>query len=347
MARIGRKVLFTLALMSALALCVQAQTATYRLHKEASTTTGLFQLKAAAPDGTSLAIQSANLKGAAAGEYLVKAFDTQSGVPNAAGTIPAGSAISFTLWMRKTTTGGTIFPRAKLRLNGAAGLLLGTATGATALTSTLTRYTFTATTTASVTLTAADRFYVWVGVNLTAAPTTNTTAELDIEGTAGGNYDSLVAVPLPVRPTINSLSPAMGPAGTSVTIGGSNFGATQGASTVTFNGVAASPASWSADTIVAPVPAGATTGPVVVTVNGSASNGQTFAVGEVGGLGGTVSRAGDGAPIVGAQVKAIQSGVVKGTATAGAGGAYSLANLLAGTYDVQATAAGYDAQTQT
>jgi hypothetical protein len=257
MARIGCKVLFTLALMSALAVCARAQTATYRLHKESSTTTGLFQLKTANPDGTSLAIQSANLKGAAAGEYLVKAFDTQSGVPNAAGTIPAGSTITFSVWMRKTTTGGTLFPRAKLRLNSATGLLVGTATGATALTSTLAKYTFTASTTANVTMTAADRFYVWVGVNLTAAPTTNTTAELDIEGTANGNYDSLVTVPLPIRPQISAVSPAVGPAGTSVTISGSNFGATQGASTVTFNGVAATPASWSAGTIVAPARLGA------------------------------------------------------------------------------------------
>src|SRR5919112_399593 len=200
MTRIGCKALFTLALMSALAVCARAQTATYRLHKESSTTTGLFQLKTANPDGTSLAIQSTNLKGVAAGEYLVKAFDTQSGAPNAAGTIPAGSTITFSVWMRKTTAGGTLFPRAKLRLNSATGLLVGTAT---------------------------------------AAPTTNTTAELDIEGAANGNYDSLVTVPLPIKPQISAVSPAAGPAGTSVTISGSNFGATQGSSTVTFNGVAA------------------------------------------------------------------------------------------------------------
>jgi YD repeat-containing protein len=333
--------------MSALAVCVQAQTATYRLHKESSTTTGLFQLKAANPDGTSLAIQSANLKSVAAGEYLIKAFDTQGGVPNTAGTIPAGSTITFSLWMRKSTTGGTIFPRAKLRLNSATGLLLGTATGATALSSTLTKYTFTTTTAANVTMSAADRFYVWVGVNLTAAPTTNTTAELDIEGTLNGNYDSLVTVPLGVSPKINSISPAVGPAGTSVTVSGANFGGTQGASTITFNGVAASATSWSANTIVAPVPSGATTGPVVVTVNGALSNSQTFTVGGVGSFTGTVSRTADGAPLAGAQVKAIQAGVVKGATTSGSNGAYSLTNLLAGTYDVQVVAAGYETQTQT
>jgi hypothetical protein len=63
-----------------------------------------------------------------------------------------------------------------------------------------------------------------------------------------------------------------------VTISGANFGATQGSSTVTFNGTTATPTSWSATSIVAPVPAGATTGNVVVTVGGVASNGVNFTV---------------------------------------------------------------------
>src|SRR5262249_5445177 len=57
-----------------------------------------------------------------------------------------------------------------------------------------------------------------------------------------------------------------------------NFGATQGTSTVTFNGTTATPTSWSATSIVAPVPAGATTGPVAVTVGGVPSNGANFTV---------------------------------------------------------------------
>src|SRR4029077_4097016 len=66
--------------------------------------------------------------------------------------------------------------------------------------------------------------------------------------------------------------------GTSVTISGANFGATQGTSTVKFNGIAAVPTSWSATSIIAVVPAGATTGNVVVTVGGVASNGVSFTV---------------------------------------------------------------------
>src|SRR5206468_7391378 len=72
--------------------------------------------------------------------------------------------------------------------------------------------------------------------------------------------------------------PTSGPSGTPVTIAGTGFGATQGTSTVTFNGTAATPTSWSATSIVVPVPAGATTGTVVVTVGGLASNGSAFTV---------------------------------------------------------------------
>jgi len=53
-----------------------------------------------------------------------------------------------------------------------------------------------------------------------------------------------------------------------VTITGLNFGASQGASTVTFNGTAGTPTSWSSSQIVVPVPSSATTGYVTVTVSG-------------------------------------------------------------------------------
>ncbi len=80
------------------------------------------------------------------------------------------------------------------------------------------------------------------------------------------------------NPTISTLSPNSAGVGTSVTISGSNFGSTQGSSTVTFHGTTATPASWSDTSIVAPVPSGATTGTVVVTVGGIASNGVSFTV---------------------------------------------------------------------
>ncbi len=79
-------------------------------------------------------------------------------------------------------------------------------------------------------------------------------------------------------PNIAFLNPTSGPAGTSVTIQGSNFGATQGTSTVKFNGTTAAPTSWGATSITVPIPAGATSGGVVVTVGGVASNSVNFTV---------------------------------------------------------------------
>ena len=89
---------------------------------------------------------------------------------------------------------------------------------------------------------------------------------------ASGNYT--IAIP----PTLSGLSPASGAVGTSVSISGSNFGASQGTSTVSFDGTTASPINWSASSIVVPVPTGATTGNVVVTVGGTSSNGSLFTV---------------------------------------------------------------------
>ena len=96
-----------------------------------------------------------------------------------------------------------------------------------------------------------------------------------LEGNLVGQNDGiLLRYSLTVAPATLTLNPESGFIGTSVTINGSNFGATQGTtSTVTFNGFSAGTAtSWSDTQIVVVVPGGATTGPVVVSVNGVASN---------------------------------------------------------------------------
>ncbi len=61
-------------------------------------------------------------------------------------------------------------------------------------------------------------------------------------------------------------------------ISGVNFGATQGSSTVSFNGANLSAASWSDTAIVVVVPSGATSGPLSVSVSGQTSNNASFAV---------------------------------------------------------------------
>ena len=79
-----------------------------------------------------------------------------------------------------------------------------------------------------------------------------------------GNSGSGTSSSPPLPPGITSLSPSSGAVGAAVTITGTNFGTTQGTSSVAFNGIAATPTSWSATSIVVAVPAGATTGNVVV-----------------------------------------------------------------------------------
>ena len=118
----------------------------------------------------------------------------------------------------------------------------------------------------------------WSSTNITApVPTGATTGNVVVVvGGVASNGVSFSVTSL--TPTITSLNPSNGPAGTSVTITGTNFGATQGNSTVTLNGASATPTSWSATSIVASLPIGATTGPAVVTVGGFSSNRATFAV---------------------------------------------------------------------
>jgi hypothetical protein len=104
-------------------------------------------------------------------------------------------------------------------------------------------------------------------------------ATLGLAGCGSSSDSGSTPPPPPTQtPSITSLSPDSSAVGTSVTITGVNFGATQGTSTVTFNGTAATPTSWSATLIAVPVPAGATTGNVVVTVGGVASAGTAFTV---------------------------------------------------------------------
>ncbi len=251
----------------------------YHLHLNASTTPGLFKLDPALPDESSTGMLSINLKGQANGEYIINAFDTQSPILGKAGFIPAGASAVFTLWMGNAGNAGTIFPRVKLHLNNLAGTNLCTGTGTTALAlNTLVKYTVTCTTSTSITTTATDRYYLWVGVNLTAGSSNKDIyGHLAVEGTPNGQYDSQILAPAPVAPTIFQLSPSLGPTGTVVTITGANFGPMQSA--VTFNGQPASVSSWSSSSIVTTVPATASTGPVVVTVNGAASLGVIYTVG--------------------------------------------------------------------
>jgi YD repeat-containing protein len=77
-----------------------------------------------------------------------------------------------------------------------------------------------------------------------------------------------VSATIGTTPFVSGILPIIGGIDSPVTITGSNFGASQGSSTVSFNGlIATSVTSWSDSQIVASVPTGATTGPVAVAVN--------------------------------------------------------------------------------
>jgi hypothetical protein len=112
-----------------------------------------------------------------------------------------------------------------------------------------------------------------------AVPTGAVTGDVQVVVDDSATSNSLLFTVTSSDPSISSLSPSGGTVGTSVTVTGSNFGSSQGASTVAFNGTTGTPTSWSATSIKVPVPTGATTGDVVVTVGGVQSNQYAFEVG--------------------------------------------------------------------
>ena len=170
-----------------------------------------------------------------------------------------------------------------------------------------------------------------------SAPATTWTAQVAAfkPATGGGGSPS---------PTISSLSVTSGTVGTSVTITGTNFGATQSTSTVTFNGVTASPTSWSATSIVVPVPTGATTGNVVVTVGGVNSNGASFTVTTSGSITVSVSPKRAGLTVTQTLLVTATTNDSQGVTWTATGGTFSAGGTLTGvavTYTAPATAGTY------
>ena len=100
----------------------------------------------------------------------------------------------------------------------------------------------------------------------------------DVVVTVGGTATNSLPFTVLTPPSITSLSPTSGSVGTLVTITGTGFGSAQGTGTVTFNGAAAAPITWSDTAITVLVPLNASTGNVVVSENGLASNGMEFMV---------------------------------------------------------------------
>ncbi|HEV2417194.1 MAG TPA: kelch repeat-containing protein [Terriglobia bacterium] len=117
----------------------------------------------------------------------------------------------------------------------------------------------------------------WTSTKIVAnAPSGATTGNVivTVSGVAS-NGKSFTVKP---TPTITSVSPSFGAVEIMITITGTNFGSSQGSSTVKFNGTAGAPKSWSPSQIIVPVPNGATTGNVVVHASGIDVNGGAFTV---------------------------------------------------------------------
>ena len=132
---------------------------------------------------------------------------------------------------------------------------------------------------------SVTRSVTFNGTTATTANWTATGVDATVpSGLAPGPSPNLVPVPVRVivhgvqsaeftfsinpPPTLTSLTPSTAHTTDVITIAGQNFLATQaqGSSTVTFNGVPASPSSWSTTSIQVPVPSGQTSGTVIVTV---------------------------------------------------------------------------------
>jgi len=110
-----------------------------------------------------------------------------------------------------------------------------------------------------------------------AAPAGGTTGPVTVTtkgGTATGPVFTYVVIPPP--PTITSISPITGSAGTTVTINGSHFKTTATDNTVKFNGTAATVQTATATVLTVLAPVTGTTGAVTVITSDGTATGPSF-----------------------------------------------------------------------
>lgn len=121
----------------------------------------------------------------------------------------------------------------------------------------------------------------WSATSIVAAVPNLSSGGLGVSVIVAGAQSNSLWFQVGTPPLVNSMSPNYGPVGTSVTFTGTNFGATQGSSTVTFGGVNAPITSWSNTQIVATIPASLSVGLAAanVIVNGLYGGGLEFQVG--------------------------------------------------------------------
>jgi hypothetical protein len=151
---------------------------------------------------------------------------------------------------------------------GSAVTLTGTTFGATQSTSTV-KFNGTAATCPT-----------WAASSISCSvPTGATTGSVIVTvASQASNGITFTVTTSPSSPVITSVTPGAGLTGVAITIVGMNFGATQGISTLTFNGVPCIPTIWTNTSVTCPVPGGITSGLIILTTSAGASNGVSFTV---------------------------------------------------------------------
>src|SRR5689334_10422056 len=130
---------FVIAGLSATA---QGQT-TYHLHVEQITPWAMPTLKTATPDAANTVSESQKYKNAANGFTDDRFAQFRSVSPSTAGIFPANSTVTFSVWMKKSSNNGVIYPKLALSTYDNGDPLTGnvislcSVTGSTALTTSL------------------------------------------------------------------------------------------------------------------------------------------------------------------------------------------------------------------
>lgn len=194
-----------------------AQTTTWHFHAEASELEPTYrQLTEAGPDAAATTIQSVNLRKLSARQNVqIATFQSQFDAATV-GVLPAGSVVTFTLWMRATAAEGVQHPFIEVSRTWAdtpkmvfcrAGAPL-TPTPPP-LTTTFTPYTLSCTTTQEISFESWDRLVVRVYAYIATVSTKHVYAELNVEGLVNGQYDSRMTLPTLTPPaSIASIAPA-------------------------------------------------------------------------------------------------------------------------------------------
>lgn len=129
---------------------------------------------------------------------------------------------------------------------------------------------------------SAGSYTITIGKNGLEVLTYSNISVSDTANTIVGSQTTGVDIRASTKPGILDLSSTTGDAGSTITISGSNFGADQGSSCVTFNGIDAQVTSWSANQIICVITGGTSTGNVSVTVGSETSNSFPFSIGNSG-----------------------------------------------------------------